>query len=363
MEERSFRALVAQLCILIVIATSVGLIFTASSVLGLIAGGALALYFVLCWRYFTAATWVTIGLCATLLAVTLIRGIDLQTLARGLERMAFLAAFLALLGMLRAAASEAPEIVQAGRYLTAQPPGRRYVAMNCGGHAFGLLINLGGLAVLLEMTRRSLDEAAAQLPPELREWRLRRMTTATLRGFSLIPLWSPFGLGMNALLLSMPGLAYWDVAPGGIVAAVLFFGWGWLLDWLAAPRGLIFPQTHAAPDPNNRWAVARLIQHILFLGGMVLAIHHAISVSFQSALLLSIPAYSLVWAVGNGRHAPNGSVPAIRRTIGTAIARFPSAAAEIGIFASAGLLSVLALEVLPIDLVQQVVADAISAPW
>lgn len=189
------------------------------------------------------------------------------------------------------------------------------------------------------------------------------MTTATLRGFSLIPLWSPFGLGMNALLLSMPGLAYWDVAPGGIVAAVLFFGWGWLLDWLAAPRGLIFPQTRAVPDPSNRWAVARLIQHILLLGGMVLAIHHAISVSFQSALLLSIPAYSLVWAVGNGRHAPGGSVPAIRRTIGTAIARLPSAAAEIGIFASAGLLSVLALEVLPIDLAQQFVADAISAPW
>ena len=363
MEDRSLGARIAQFCILIVIATSIGLIFTESAALGLIAGGALTVYFVLCWRHFTSATWVTIGLCVVLLAVTLVRGLSLATLASGLERMAFLAAFLALLGTLRSAASEAPEIIRAGRFLTAQPPGRRFVAMNCGGHIFGLLINLGGLAVLLEMTRRSLEDPRVQMPPDLREWKLRRMTTATLRGFSLIPLWSPFGLGMNVLLLSMPGLAYWQVAPLGMAAAVLFFGWGWFLDWLAAPRGPIPAYSRAVPDPSDGRAVFRLLQHVLFLAVMVLGVHHALKVSFQSALLLAVPAYSLVWAAVNGRNTPAGSIAAMRRTTAITIARLPAGAAEIGVFASAGLLSVLALEVLPIEMVQTYVADLIGAPW
>lgn len=364
MPERSVCMVIAQGCIIVVVLASFAGIFIHSAAIGLTAGAALAVFLVLCWRQFTIATWLTVGLCVLMLAAAILRGIDLETLSRGLERMAFLAALLALLGALRVVASEAPEVVRAGRYLTTRPPGRRYLAMNFGGHVFGVLINLGGVALLLDMTRRSLEETSAHLSPGLREWRLRRITTAVLRGFALAPLWSPIGLGLNALLLAMPGLEYADVGPAGLLAAVLFLAWGWFLDWAGAPP---IPatlragrQAQAAADGGG---VALLVMHVALLAGLVFGLHAATGLQFQQALLIAVPGYSLAWAAWIGRGGPGGPVAAMRRATTGTVRRFPLAAAEIGVFASAGLLSVLALELLPIDQVQALVAALIGAPW
>lgn len=362
--ERSARMLIAQGCIIVVILASVAGIVVDSVGIGLTAGTALAIFLGLCWRHFTVATWLTVGLCILLLAAAILRGIDLETLSRGLERMAFLAALLALLGALRVVAAEAPEIVRAGRYLTTRPPGRRYLAMNFGGHVFGVLINLGGVALLLDMTRRSIAETSAHLPAHLREWRLRRITTAVLRGFALAPLWSPIGLGLNALLLAMPGLDYADVGPPGLLAAAGFLAWGWFLDWRGAPP---VPGTGSAdrrrPATSDWGGVALLVVHVALLAGLVFGLHAATHLQFQQALLIAVPVYSLGWAAWNGRHGLGGPVAAMRRTTTGTVRRFPFAAAEIGVFASAGLLSVLALELLPIDRVQALVAGQIGAPW
>lgn len=360
---RTPQGLIAQLCIIVVIAVSLSSIVVHSAVLGLAAGAALAVYLALCWRQFTVATWMTVGLCVALLILALLRGIDLPTLSRGLERMAFLAALLAVLGTLRVVASEAPEIARAGRYLTAQPPARRYLAMNFGGHIFGLLINLGGIALLLEMTRRSLEETSAHLPAHLREWRLRRMTTAVLRGFALVPLWSPIGFGINALLLAMPGLDYADIGPAGMAGAALLLGWGWFLDWVNAPRIPPDLRGRTRADPADRGGVALLVMHVVLLGTLVFALHAAAGLDFQQALLIAVPGYSLAWAAVIGRHGPGGPVAAMGRTLTGTVRRFPLAAGEIGVFASAGLLSVLALELLPMAQVQVLVSGLIGAPW
>lgn len=55
--------------------------------------------------------------------------------------------------------------------------------MTFGGHLFGVLINFGGLALLLDLARRSMsDESATRLPAPAREARLRRMSMAVIRG-------------------------------------------------------------------------------------------------------------------------------------------------------------------------------------
>ena len=362
--ERTARTLIAQVCIIVVILASVSGIFVHSVAIGLTAGTALAIFLALCWRHFTIATWLTVGLCILLLAASALRGIDLETLSRGLERMAFLAALLALLGALRVVAAEAPEVIRAGRYLTTRPPGRRYLAMNFGGHVFGVLINLGGIALLLDMTRRSLAETSADLPSDLREWRLRRITTAVLRGFALAPLWSPIGLGLNALLLAMPGLQYADVGPAGLVAAAGFLAWGWFLDWAGAPPGPVSGSAdRRLRSPADWGGAALLVVHVALLAGLVFGLHAATGLQFQQALLIAVPGYSLGWAACSGRRGPGGSFAAMHRATNGTVQRFPLAAAEIGVFASAGLLSVLALELLPIDRVQVLVADHIGAPW
>lgn len=348
--------------IIVVLISLAGIVIT-SPALGIAAGIALALYLALSWQQFTVATWITVGLCVILLVLALLRGIDLETLSRGLERMAYLAALLALLGSLRVVAAAAPEVLRAGRYLTTRPPGRRYLAMNFGGHVFGVLINLGGIAILLEMTRRSLDETSAHLPAGLREWRLRRMTTAVLRGFSLAPLWSPIGLGMNGLLLAMPDLRYGDVAPAGLAAAVLFLGWGWFLDWAGAPPVPAGLRPGPGTGTGDWGGVGLLTLHVGLVAGLVFGLHAATGLPFQQALLIAVPAYSVIWASWLGHRGDAGAMAMARRTIAGTVGRFPLAAAEIGVFASAGLLSVLVLELVPLPQVQAAVAALIDAPW
>lgn len=359
-KDDSLPARIAQLCILVVVAVSLAEIVVRAAPLSLIAAIALAVYFALCWRLFTLATWVPILLSVLLLGVAAWQGTPLSTLAEAVDRMAFLSSLLALLGMLRIAAGLAPETARAGRFLTSQPPGRRYLAMNFGGHVFGVLINLGGLAILLEMVRRSLDRPG--LTPTQHDWRLRRMTTATLRGFSLVPLWSPFGFGMNAMLLAMPGLSYWQVGPVGLTASLAFLLWGWFLDWRGAPA---VPSTLRPPqtEPGDGLGVILLVGHVALLGTLVFALHAALSLSFQQALLLAVPVYSLGWVAVSARRQGAGAGTAISNMLRQTLRNFPRAAGEIGVFASAGLLAVLALAVIPVDQVQVMIEAVGFSAW
>ncbi len=361
-DERSLRALVAQCCIVIVIAISITEIFVQGAALSLMAGAALLVYFLICWPLFTVVTWVPVILSLFMLALSLWRGISLETLTQGLDRMAFLASLLAVTGMLRVVAQSAPEIAAAGRYLTSQPPSRRYWALSFGGHVFGLLINLGGLAILLDMTRQALD-GSGDIPERTSEWKLRRMTTAVLRGFSLVALWSPFGFGINLLLLAMPGLSYFQIGPIGFALAFAFGFWGWLVDRLTAPKPTPGAATPVRPDPNDRGAVARLLGHVAGLAAIVFALNFATGMDFQRALLVGVPVYSLIWAARLGRGLPGGPSGSIRRATGETLRRYPLAAGELGVFASAGLLAVLMLELVPVDQVQALIAEWHLAPW
>lgn len=159
------------------------------------AGAAVAVYFLLEWQRFKLASQVPVILSAALLALAIAQGTPARVIEDALGRMAFLASLLALLGILGVVAAEPPAIAQAGRYLTGQPPGRPYLALASAGNVFGLLINLGGLAILLEIGVRALDHDPAACDPRIREIKLRRMTVATLRGFRWWPCGRPSALG------------------------------------------------------------------------------------------------------------------------------------------------------------------------
>ncbi|MCZ6455518.1 MAG: hypothetical protein O6909_14870, partial [Alphaproteobacteria bacterium] len=59
--------------------------------------------------------------------------VDLPLLAeRALNQASFLAAFMILLALLRDGAVTSDAVLGVGRYLTRQPPGRRYAAITVG---------------------------------------------------------------------------------------------------------------------------------------------------------------------------------------------------------------------------------------
>jgi len=70
--------------------------------------------------------------------------------------------------------------------------------------------------------------------------------------------------------------------------------------------------------------------------------------------LLVVPTYSLGWAAWTGgRNAVGVTGNVVRQ----AISRFPLAASELGVFASAGLLSVLVVEVMPTEAIRILATD------
>jgi hypothetical protein len=72
-----------------------------------------------------------------------------RTALSALDRAAFLAAFMLLLGVLRAAAQTSPAVLACGTHLTRQPPRRRYVSVALGAHMLGTMLNMGALSLPL----------------------------------------------------------------------------------------------------------------------------------------------------------------------------------------------------------------------
>lgn len=291
---------------------------------------------------------VPLGLATLAFAGALWRGVSMHALLAATDRALFLTALLCMLTFLRQAAGRSADVAKAGAFLTGQPPGRRYIALCFGGHLFGTLINLGGLAILLDMAARDNRANSAGLPPYLQELKLKRMTLAIVRGFTFVAFWSPLGFAVNSLLLSMPGLNYAFLGPVGLAMTVPVFGLGLLFDRLLAPGG---PRRMAEAPENAMGAVLRLVGHVALLGALVMAFHAFGPFTFQEALLIAVPLYALVWlAFLPDRDGPGAS---IRTGLLQTVEALPKAAGEIGVFASAGLLAVLLMQVLPVDLIEQ----------
>src|SRR3546814_9012071 len=105
--------------------------------------------------------------------------------------LAFLAAFMVLLALLRDGAATSDAVLRLGRYLTRQPPGRRYLAIQGGGHLLGIVLNFGALSLLGPLIHRGLRAGAAAGERHLLAIREQRQMSAPARGFSWCGVWSP----------------------------------------------------------------------------------------------------------------------------------------------------------------------------
>lgn len=339
-------------------AAAILLIFSDASWLLYGAATTLVAYLALGWRRFTIGTWVPVLLSLVAFAVALTQGLPGAVLTQAMDRSLFLAALITLLGSLRAAAALAPEVVQAGAYLTGQPPLRRYLSLTFGGHLFGVIINFGGLTILLDLTARAMrSEATLRLPPELRAVKLRRMAVAIVRDFGLISLWSPFSFSTNVVLITLPGLSYLDFGPIGFAASFVFVLVGWTCDSIAN-RHRRSDATARAAAPSGAWRGAAILPvHVAALGLAIFLSQRVSSLDFQEALLLVVPTYSALWAAWSWRRNAAGPGGGIALAAGNVWRRLPLMAGEIGVFAAAGFLSVILLAIVPVEELRTGIAD------
>jgi hypothetical protein len=203
------------------------------------------------------------------------------------------------------------------------------------------------LALLVEMVKGANTLEAAGGDPLIVAWRERRMTVAILRGFAAMAFWSPLGVSFNLLLISVPGLKWSEAGPAGIACAAGFLGLGWVFDQFQRPKGL--RPRPVTKEPGGAKAVATVIAHALAVSVLTLAVEFVLKVSFQTALLIAVPAYAFCWAyglrIGEADPAPLQSSASIMLHRG--VASFPAYANEIAVFAASGFLGAALVAMVP----------------
>lgn len=223
-----------------------------------------------------------------------------QTLREALDLAAFFGAFIALLTVLKIAAQRSDAVLSVGRYITNQPPGRRFYATATGGHVLGVFLNFGAVSLLAPMIQRSAVDADGTPDPALEQ----RQISALLRGFAWILLWAPTTL-TQAVLLTL----FTDVNAGQILllgtasaALMVVLGWAWdKYEW----RGTR-PQSGARVAPP--WPALMIVSAICFgLIGATLGLRTTAGYSTALALMIVAPSVTLIWFLGQERAASHAA--------------------------------------------------------
>ena len=224
-----------------------------------------------------------------------------STLHSGFITASFIAAFFSALTTLKFAADTSPAIRNCGRFLSQQPPGRRYVALTFGGQLFGLLLNYGAISLLGSM---SLSHATLEANEEIRRHRVRRMLLAVQRGFISILPWSPFSFAIVISTSLVPGTSWLQCVLPGLVTGIILASAGWLIDTLFKPKISGSPPPKQKPQ-GNWFAIMPLITLLLLLVLLLVAARLLTGARIQALVMIVAPLVSFAWmAVQAGRDRP-----------------------------------------------------------
>ena len=341
------RNRITAVCLLCCLGAAIVQGVFSSSVASIAAVPFFGIYLAIASCYIARVGWVLLFFSLAIALVALADGIETGIFVEAAGRVVFLSALLTAVAFLRIAATQDPVVEVAGEFLTLQPPTRRYASLGAGGHLFGVLLNLGGLGVMLEIIMKGLAAHRHEMDEFVLKARKRRMVSACMRGFSSIAFWTPFGIALNLMILTIPGLEWATLAPYGIALAGVLFLLGWLFDtveWWRPPssRGRAPALTGDLPG-WSRWAVLIVSGHVLFLGTAVVTLDRVTQYSFQTVLITIVPIYALLWsALRRG----SGSVTDMSRQF---VTQAPGFATEMSVIASAGYIGLVALEIAPVE--------------
>jgi hypothetical protein len=275
--------------------------------------------------------FVAVALGLTLALALVARTADWQgAVLEGLRSAAFIAAFFSALSSLRTVAQTSPAVQAAGRFLSGQPPGRRYAALTVGGQGFALLLNYGALQLLGAL---ALANAGAEPDAELRGHRIRRMLLAIQRAFvSTLP-WSPLSFAMAISVSVVPGATWAQAMVPGLVSSALLAGIGWGLDTAFKPRLRVTPPRR---EPEGSWALMLPLLGLLgVLVVSVIGLSAITDVRIVGLVVVIVPVIALVWMLIQERtEAP---VRSVARRVGDYVVReLPGYRGELTLLMMAG---------------------------
>ncbi|MBN9673314.1 hypothetical protein [Roseibium aggregatum] len=269
-------------------------------------------------------------------AVVLTRQDWPDVLDRALVTAEFVAAFFCALSTLGNAAASSPAIVDCGRYLAGQPPGRRYAALTVGGQLFSLLLNYGAIALLGNLAVASAKE---EKDPEIREHRTRRMLLAIERAFvSTLP-WSPLSFAFTFSSVLIAGVSWTDAVLPCFVTGLLLAGSGWLLDTIFKPK-LSRPRTGRPQQPaGSVRTLGPLLLLLVIMGSLVFAIHLGSGIRVPGIVIVVVPLISIAWiGLQNKDTAPAKAMA--RRSLDFARTELPVLQSQVVLLTMAGFIGI-----------------------
>jgi len=128
----------------------------------------------------------------------------------GMAKASIFPAFLATIVLLRATADQRPEISAARRLFAAIDSREQSGGIIVGAHLIGAILQVGVFAIMAPILGR--DATLAER---------RRVFLMAMRGMAMVPLWSPFVVGMAVATEYLPGVPLWQIMTLGLSLVVI----------------------------------------------------------------------------------------------------------------------------------------------
>lgn len=265
----------------------------------------------------------------------------LDEYALAASRAMYLPALIAVMTLLRIAAQRSSMISRAGYYVVDQPPSRRFLLLAGAAHLFGILLNIGGFLLLMNIAQQT--RKATPAPPDVAAVQERRIATAIMRGFAAAMIWSPVGIALNILLPILPGLSWIDYLPYGLAATLAFCLVGWAFDRMEPrPRGPL-PRKAGLGSPAALFGLIALMVTITGSAGLAEVL---LGMPLRAAILLIVPSFAFGWVLLT--RAPGESATAAGGWLAAeAGVQLPNAANEICVMTASGYVGMLIATLVP----------------
>ncbi|WP_136660151.1 hypothetical protein [Nitratireductor sp. XY-223] len=233
-----------------------------------------------------------------------------EPVVEDMSRAAYLGTFMMLITTMREGAYSSRSVLEIGRYVTNQPPGRRYFALHIGGHFIGTLLNFGAVSLLGPLVLRGVRAAEAEgSPPELSEIRLRRQISALSRGFSWFNIWAPTAIAQAVVLTTVPGSRAGTIALIGITIAFILLWVGWAEDRVTGHRARMglaekgFRVEPSAVPPFPFRALTRFLTVAVGLLTLAWIVYRLSAIPFVSAIMISALPLTVLWMIAQSASA------------------------------------------------------------
>lgn len=304
---------------------------------------------------FGVREWFLLGLALALSAGLWSRG-DGTEVVRALESGAYFAAFILLMMLLREAALTSASVLAVGRWMTLQPPGRRFVATWIGGHVAGVLMNFGAVSLLAPLVQRGVRAGPMETEEDRRRAliRERRQLSALIRGFSWVIAWAPTTLTQVIIFANVPGLHAGKAILMGLALSAIMLVVGWSEDRWRWGRPRI-AAGGAGPFPR-RAGLDLVFVYALLIGG-AWTVQHAVGTGLPQALMTTAPLMLVGWLACQ---ADVEVGPRLRQIALTAIPRMARDAMTLG---TAGFIGIAAASLAPVEAIARWTEAAHIPAW